>query len=184
MSLRTVARDIPWRQCIRRPIHITRARIQQSGHDNAASTDLEAFQAAKAENLVKAMTDKPISQRPSSLNSLPSEELAVPMIPTWKPKAGPPKMTKSAPVPIGYNSRAYSEAKKSATDKRDPIPEELDDLFKLMEFDSKLGELRLEAHTIWKEMRSRGILPTTRGYVALLRFNQPQISLTSSWQQK
>lgn len=146
------------------------ARLQEPVMDNSAPAELNATpKIATAGDLVRVMSDKPIPQNPSNLHSLPSTQIGNLAAPIQEPKVQLPKIVAAAPVPMGYNSRAYSQAKTAAEEKRDPTPEELDELFRLMSFDSPLGELRMEARAIWKEMRTRKILPTEKGYWALLK---------------
>ena len=143
-----------------------RARLYLPSHDNAASEHLpETPKGLRAADLVKVMTDKPITPHPSTLKSLPPEELTSIVIP--KPKRQ--RQIPERPRAEGYNEQAYTDAKHAAEEKKDPTSRELDDLFRLMEFDSQRGELLQEAYAIWKEMRSRGIIPTDRGYAALLK---------------
>jgi hypothetical protein len=52
---------------------------------------------------------------------------------------------------------------------KDPTREDLSNLFLRMELDSPLGEMKEEAFAIWREMRSRGIVPTADGIVSLLK---------------
>ena len=73
------------------------------------------------------------------------------------------------PVTAGHNPQIYREVAALAKDGKDPTPQQLTDLFRMMEFDSPEGEMKDEAFTLWQEMRSRGVIPTREGYVALLR---------------
>ena len=143
-----------------------RARLYLPSHDNAASEHLpETPKGLRAADLVQVMTDKPITPHPSTLKSLPPEELKSIVIPQPNRKQHLSKIQ----VPEGYNDRAYADAKHAAEEKRDPTSRELDELFRLMEYHSQSGELLQEAYAVWKEMRSRGIRPTERGYAALLK---------------
>ncbi len=169
MSLRKVAREFPWRRCIRRPIHVGQVWLQDPVMDYSAPAELNtAPKITTAGDLVRVMSDKPIPQNPSNLLPLASAQIAN-VSPIQEPTVRLPRIFAAAPVPVGYNSRAYSQAKTGAAENRDPTPEELDELFRLMSFDSPAGELRMEAHAIWKEMRSRKIIPTGKGYWALLK---------------
>ena len=73
------------------------------------------------------------------------------------------------PVTAGHNPQIYREVAALAKDGKDPTPQQLTDLFRMREFDSPEGEMKDEAFTLWQEMRSRGVIPTREGYVALLR---------------
>ena len=178
MSLRRVARDFSWQRCIRRPFHTGQARLQEPVMGNTASPWINKTpKVARASDLIRVMSDEPILEYPSNVGSLPSQQITNLVPPIQKPMAPLPKIVASAPVPPGYNFRAYSQAKTAAEENRDPTPKELDELFRLMNFDSPLGELRLEAHAIWKQMRSRKIIPTEKGYWALLRVLPGEMSL-------
>jgi len=77
------------------------------------------------------------------------------------------------PVGQGYNPNAYEIARKIAEESRNPTSDELTDLLRLMDFDSPMGEMKLEAHAIWSEMRTKNIRPKTDGYLALLNVGSP-----------
>jgi hypothetical protein len=79
----------------------------------------------------------------------------------------------AAPVPSGYNTKIYSIVKQLVKEGKDPTSQELSDLFRLMEYDSPCGELKDEARAIWREMRSRGIVPNLDGYLALIKVQNP-----------
>lgn len=112
---------------------------------------------------------KSIPAHPSALDFLDKSQFEVP-VPSSPPSNGNPRtLVATAPTPAGYNSGIYSIVSKLAKDGRDPTPEQLADLFRLMAFDSPLGEMKDEALVIWRRMRSKGIVPTTKGYVALLK---------------
>lgn len=108
---------------------------------------------------------------PSSLSALAEEDsknpfvLSTSQIPNYDDVEKP---VVAAPVPAGYNPGIYKEVKELAVQGKDPSREKLTDLFKLMKFDSPYGEMKEEALAIWREMRSRQIIPTKEGYVALL----------------
>ena len=68
-----------------------------------------------------------------------------------------------------YSPDIYIQSKIRALREEDPTPAELDSLFRMMDRDSPQGELKPEALIIWRELRSRGVIPTQEGYVALLK---------------
>jgi hypothetical protein len=77
------------------------------------------------------------------------------------------------PVAEGYDAKAYNKAMDIVKEGRNPTPQELTDLLRLMDFDSPLGEMKPEAHAIWKEIRSKGVISTIGGYIALLNVYSP-----------
>jgi len=85
---------------------------------------------------------------------------------TMKPRE---PITSAAPVPLGYDPDIYNTVKKLADAKKDPTPQQLTALFRLMAFDSPFGELKNEALTVWRAMRAKGIRPTQFGYNELFR---------------
>jgi hypothetical protein len=107
------------------------------------------------------------------LNAIPLKEAENPFpSPTRSKKTFRPPVT-ATPVPGGYDNQAYNKSQKIAEEGRNPTPEELTSLLRLMEFDSPAGEMKYEAREIWREMRSRKIFPTEQGYVALLKVLPP-----------
>jgi hypothetical protein len=94
-------------------------------------------------------------QSPFSLSPAPNHQ-------TERPLA-------AKPVTVGYKPEIYREVTALAKKGKDPTPEQLADLFRMMQFDSPEGEMKDEAFAIWQEMRSRGVIPTKQGYVALLK---------------
>lgn len=173
MSLRTVVRGVARTQCIRRAIHISNRQLQEPSTDGTSlknETDLKE-PVTNVETLLSRALAKNVPSKPSALESLSSEDLSDPFLtilkPAERPKVKPPVV--GTPVPKGYDSKAYAEATRLAEKGKKPTRLQLDNLLRLMEFDSPQGELRHEAREIWREMRSRGVLPTSAGYKALLQ---------------
>jgi hypothetical protein len=94
-------------------------------------------------------------QSPFSLTPTPDHQVEKPLA--------------AKPVPAGHNVQIYREVAALAKEGTDPTRQQLTELFRMMEFDSPEGEMKDEAFAIWQEMRSRGVIPTREGYVALLK---------------
>ena len=108
---------------------------------------------------------------PSTLTSLTQDELSNPFTPP-SPPAPAPKVEippVGAPLPGGHNPAVYEQMKELAEKGGTPTPGNLNDLFRMMAHDSPLGEMKAEALVIWREMRSKGIVPTKEGIIALLK---------------
>ena len=170
MSARTVVRfrDVPWRHCLRKRFH-SYPRLLQSPQGGKIPNYFSNFDIETAAGeLAKVMTNKDIPSNPSALDFLDKAqfELATPLV--SQANTNVEKFVAASPTPAGYNSKIYSIANQLAKDGKHPTPEQLSDLFRLMSWDSPLGELKDEALAIWREMRSRGVIPTDKGYVALL----------------
>src|SRR5204862_360028 len=110
-----------------------------------------------------------IPENPSSLNTLTQADLANPFTLSPIPNPKIEKPLAARPVTAGHNPQIYREVVELAKEGRDPSPQQLTQLFRMMEFDSPEGEMKDEAFAIWQEIRSRGIIPTKEGYVALLK---------------
>jgi len=85
------------------------------------------------------------------------------------------KPVAAKPVPPGYYGGIYRDVLQLAQEGKDPTSEQLSQLFRIMSYDSPEGELKDEALAIWREMRSRGVVPTITGYVALLKVVSPSV---------
>jgi hypothetical protein len=107
------------------------------------------------------------------LNSLPSNEEVNPFKPPQRYQKTFRLPITATPVPSGYDSQAYVKSLNIAQIGRDPTPAELTNLLRLMEFDSPHGEMKYEARAVWREMRSRKVFPTEKGYQALLKVTRP-----------
>jgi hypothetical protein len=164
MSLRTAVKDIsalPRLQCLRRTLTTTTTTTPPQKSPKKPSPRPPPH----GQNKITLTTDIP--PNPSSLDNFPSKILNFKFQST---PAGIPveKPVVAAPLPRGYNEHAYTNAIKIAAEGREPTREEVTDLLKLMDFDSPLGEMKYEALAIFREMRSRGVIPTYIGYEALL----------------
>ena len=124
----------------------------------------------QAKKLLKALVrPEQIPENPSSLNTLTQADLANPFTLSPIPNPKIEKPLAARPVTAGHNPQIYREVVELAKDGKDPSAQQLTQLFRMMEFDSPEGEMKDEAFAIWQEMRSRGIIPTKEGYVALLK---------------
>lgn len=149
--------------------HLQRHNLQTNG---TIAQELVANM-EKASELLKVFTadQNPSSQQPQT--DWPSQTKAhnEPLEMTINRPQNPEKLplAPGKPVPKGYNDRIYRIVKDLATNEQDPTSQQLDDLFRMMEYDSPMGEMKNEAYTVWLEMRSRGIVPGQMGYTALLK---------------
>jgi pentatricopeptide repeat protein len=124
----------------------------------------------QAKTLLKALVrPEQIPSIPSSLNTLTQADLKSPFTLSPAPNREIEKPLAAKPVPAGHKPQIYREVVELAKTGIDPTPQQLTDLFRMMEFDSPGGEMKDEAFAIWQEMRSRGVIPTKEGYAALLK---------------
>src|SRR5271167_2823886 len=176
MSMRRIARQVPWRQCARRYLHPSRPHLQNHAMQNNGTNiprKKPMLTLRSASELLEVLrpTSKSAIWTPSALNDVSLEDAKNPFLQT---SSQPPKFKDNekpvvaAPTPAGYNANIYKEVKELAEQGKDPSRKQLTELFKLMRYDSPYGEMKEEALAIWREMRSRKIIPTKEGYAALL----------------
>lgn len=170
--MRRLVGDLPWRRCIRRQFRTSCSRLNDGPLPPPISGIILNHRklTLQAKKLLTALVQpEQIPANPSSLNTLAQADLTNPftLSPIPNPKIEKPLAAK--PVTAGYNPQIYREVIELAQEGKEPTPQQLTQLFRMMEYDSPEGEMKDEAFAIWQEMRSRGVIPTREGYVALLK---------------
>ena len=121
---------------------------------------------AKALGLSEEIPSTPTSLQDMQQEFKPLLSAQESISPAVKPEE---PIVSAAPTPSGYDNSIYRIVKQLAVEKKNPTPEQLSMLFRLMAFDSPYGELKDEAMAIWRTMREKGIRATQAGYDALFK---------------